>query len=354
MAQVAAKTQLWMDRSLLAIFAVCLAVAFLLARPFLGPLLLAGFLVAVFRAPHAKLREKLGRPRLAAVIAAVGVALALVLPAALFLAMLVQQLLGWSAQVRSWLGPADVSHVLLGQLPPALQQHLARYVPLGQEELAASVGKIASWLSDAAPGVLSVSLDLLLKLFVLVLSLYYLFLDGEALVAWLVRISPLRQSDTLELFREFRSVADAMLAGSAAVASLQGLAAWLIFALLGIPNSLVWAMALAFASFVPALGVGLVYVPMVVLLFLEGRHASALLLLAYSLIVIGLVMDYVVRPMLVKGRLTMHPLVIFVSIFGGVLLFGGVGLLLGPLVAAFLITVLRIYARDLSVGEASG
>ncbi|MBS2032335.1 MAG: AI-2E family transporter [Deltaproteobacteria bacterium] len=349
--QAAAKTQLWMDRSLLAIFAVCLAVAFLLARPFLGPLLLASFLVAVCHRPHARLRARLGRPQLAAGISAIAVALALVLPAALFLTMLVEQLVSWTAQVRAWLGPSDVSQVLLGQLPLSAQQHLARYVPLGQEELAATVGRIAAWLSAAAPGVVTLSLDLLLKLFVLVLALYYLFLDGEKLVTWLIRISPLRPSDTRELIHEFRRVADAMLTGSAAVATLQALAAWLIFAVLGIPNALVWAMALAFASFVPAVGVALVYVPMVVTLFLLGRHASALLLLGYSLVVIGMLMDYVVRPQLVRGRLTMHPLVIFVAICGGVLLFGGAGLLLGPLVAAFLITVLRIYARDLSAAS---
>ena len=353
MDQVAARTQIWTNRTLLGLFLVCLVLAYELARPFLSPLVLASFLVAVCQRPYRWLELKLGgHKHLAAALATLTVSVLLVLPAAIFIGMLVGQLVGWVNQVRTWLGPGGVTHVFMGQLPPRLQDWMAHSLPIGQHELAQYLGKLGTWLSAAAPGVLSVSVDLLIQLFVLVLALYYLFMDGRQLVAWLTQISPLKYGYTRELLHEFTRVANATLVGTGAVAVIQGASAWFIFAVLGISNSLVWAMALAFASFVPGIGVGLVYVPMTIYLFMQGEHAKALVLLAYSIGIIVILTDYFVRPLLVKGKLTMHPLIVFVAIFGGMYLFGLIGLLLGPLVAAILITVLRIYARDLSLRKA--
>lgn len=351
MEQAAAKSQLWTNRTLLGIFAICLVLAFELARPFLSPLVLASFLVAVLHKPYDRLEARLGRRKhLAAGLATAAVLFLMVLPAAVFVVMLVHQLVGWVQQAQTWLGPGGMTHIVSsGELPPRLQKALAHSLPVSQQELAGLIAKLAAALPAAAPGVFAVSVDLLVQLFVLVVALYYLFMDGGRLVAWLTEISPLKSHYTRELIDEFYTVAHAMLVGTAAVAVLQGLAAWLAFTALGIANALVWSMALAFASFVPGIGVGLVYVPMCLYLFFTGHEARATALLIYSLTVIVFAMDYVVRPLLVKGRLTMHPLVVFVALFGGVYVFGLIGLLLGPLIAAILVTVLRIYARDLSL-----
>jgi predicted PurR-regulated permease PerM len=347
----ASRAQVWTNRTLLGLFLACLALAYELARPFLSPLVLASFLVAVLHRPYEFLEAKLGgRKHVASALATLAVAVLLVLPAAVFLTMLARQLGGWVAQAKAWLGPGGMSRVFAGgELPPRLQHWVQTTLPVGQEQLASAIGKLAAALPAAAPGVFAVSVDLLIQGFVLVLALYYLFMDGKQLVLWFTDISPLKSGYTRELIQEFYRVAYAMLVGTAAVAVLQGLAAWLIFTVLGIQNALVWAMALAFASFVPAVGVGLVYIPMCAFLAGTGHGGKAVVLLVYSLAVIVLAIDHIVRPQLVKGKLTMHPLVVFIAIFGGVYFFGLIGLLLGPLVAAILITVLRIYSRDLSL-----
>lgn len=350
MEQAAAKTQLWINRTLLGLFLICLALALELARPFLSPLVLAAFLVAVAHRPYEWLLRRLhGRARPAAALATLVVALVLVLPAAIFVAMLVGQAAGWAEQARAFIGPDGMRRVFIGQLPLRLQEPLLRWLPLGQQELAAYVSRLASWISGAAPSVLTLSVEVLIQAFVLVLAIYYLFADGEKLVVWLTEVSPLQSRYTRELLHEFYRVAYAMMVGTAAVAVLQGLAAWLLFGGLGIPNPLVWAMALAFASFVPGVGVGLVYLPMAGYLVLSGHPDKAIICLVYSVTVIVIIIDHLVRPQLVRGRLTLHPLMVFVSIFGGVYFFGLVGLLLGPLIAAIMITVVRIYARDLSL-----
>ena len=353
MDQAAAKNQVWTNRILLALFLVCAVLAFELMRPFLSPLVLASFLVAALHRPYGWLEARLGhRKHLAAALATLAVAVLGVLPAAVFLTMLVHQLAAWVGTLERWLGPGAVSHAFTGDLPPQLQTWMNHYLPIGRDELATYAARAAAWASAVAPSVVSVSVDVLVQLFVLAVALYYLFMDGRALVHWLVDISPLSDRYSHELLREFYRVSYAMLVGTAAVALLQGLAAWLVFAVLGVANALVWAMALSFASFVPVVGVALVYVPMTLVLFASGEHVQALVLGVYSVGVIGIVIDHGVRPQLVKGTMTMHPLVVFVSIFGGVYLFGVVGLLLGPLIASILITVLRIYARDLSLRQA--
>jgi predicted PurR-regulated permease PerM len=355
--QSASKVQTWTNRTLLVLFLVTLVLSFQLVRPFLTPLVLASFLVAVLHRPYRWLKTHLGnRRQLSALVAAFAVTVLLVLPAAVLVTMLVNQASVGITRLIRWLGPAGLQQVREGHIPERLQVIVVPVLQtfaLDQKELTGYLTQAAAKVSELAPSVVITSVDVLVQLFVLVLSLYYLFADGEALVQWLIRISPLKSGYTRELIDEFYQVAYAMLVGSAAIGVVQGFFAWLIFWLLGISTPLLWALALSLASFVPALGAGLIWGPMALILYLTGEQTHAIILLVYSLVVFVIFTDHLLRPLLVKNRLTMHPLIVFVAIFGGVYFFGMIGLLLGPLVAALLITVLRIYARDLSLRTAS-
>jgi predicted PurR-regulated permease PerM len=182
---------------------------------------------------------------------------------------------------------------------------------------------------------------------VLVLSLFYFFVDGRRFVAWVLWLLPLKPSYAKELLEEFWSVAYAMIWGTAAIAVGQGICGSFIFWACGVPAPLLLALAMAFASFIPAVGTALVWVPVAVALAVTGQAYKAAILAAFCILVIVVFVDHLLRPLVVKDKMTMHPLVAFVAMFGGVIVFGLIGLLLGPLIASGLVTIMRIYARDL-------
>jgi predicted PurR-regulated permease PerM len=103
---------------------------------------------------------------------------------------------------------------------------------------------------------------------------------------------------------------------------------------------------LAVASFIPVVGVPLVWVPMVVWLVLGGHVAKAVLLSAWCLLVVGLVNEYVIRPRLVGGRDGNHPLLTLVAILGGISVFGVAGVIVGPVVMSLFVASARIYERE--------
>jgi predicted PurR-regulated permease PerM len=346
-----ADAQRWTPYVLLGLFLGLSALAWWTAKPFYPPLVVAAFLVAALQRPHEWLLGRLGgRRRTAAAISATLVTATLVLPLMLFWLALARELPGALDAIRGWLGPEGIAG-LPRKVPQALQP-LASLVlgPRGgpeQSALQEHVTKAVTTVAPFAGGFLLRAFDYLVMTLVLVIALYFLFLDGRSLVASLLWMLPLKPSYSRELVREFFRVAHAMIWGTAAIAVGQGLCGSVIFWALGIPAPLLLAIAMAFASFIPAVGTTLVWVPIAVVLAVTGHVAKAIVLAALCTVVIVIFVDHLLRPLVVKDQITLHPLVTFVAMFGGIVTFGLIGLLVGPLIASALATVLRIYRRDL-------
>ena len=344
----------WTPKLLLISFVVLLGLTWWTAAPFLPPILVAAFLCAVLHRPHRWLEEKLGgRRKTAAAISTLLVTIVLVLPLALFLWQLGQEVGPAIDAVRDWLGPRGLA-ALPRRVPRILEPLVSALMKppgvTGAPKAAAVEAHVNQAVTSMAPMAGAFFLrafDYLMMTFVLVLSLFYLFLDGRSLIAYVLWLLPLKHSYARELLDEFWSVAYAMIWGTAFIALGQGLCGGFIFWALGVPAPLLLALAIAFASFIPGVGTSLVWIPVAAVLGMTGHVYKAGILLAFCMVVIVIIVDHLLRPLLVKGKMTMHPLIAFVAMFGGVIVFGLIGLLLGPLFASGLITVLRIYQRDL-------
>ena len=343
----------WTPRVLLGLFVVLLALSWWTAMPFLPAVLVAAFLVAVLQRPHQWLLAKLGgRKRTAAALATASVTIVLFLPLAVFAVAVASEVPGAIDSARQWLGPDGLS-ALPKKMPAPLRPLVAGFMRPSQPRAgvnAANKEHVKSAVNAVAPvaGTAVIrALDYLVLSLVLVISLFYLFLDGRSFVAWFLWLLPLKPSYATELLAEFWSVAYAMIWGTAAIALGQGLGGGIIFALLGVPAPLLLALGMAFASFIPAIGTTLVWGPVAAWLLLSGHPGKAAILVAYCMVVIVIFVDHLMRPMVVKDKMTMHPLLAFIAMFGGVVAFGLIGLLVGPLVMSGLVTVLRIYQRDL-------
>lgn len=179
---------------------------------------------------------------------------------------------------------------------------------------------------------------------------FFLLRDGHLLVDLMVRALPLGDERERELFAKFAEVARATVKGNIVVAAIQGALGGLIFALLGLPGALLWGVVMAFLSLIPAIGAGLLWLPVAVYLLAMGSIWKGLILIAFGAIVIGLA-DNILRPILV-GRDTKIPdYVVLFSTLGGLTLFGITGFVVGPLVAALFMAFWAIFMREFNTAD---
>jgi len=335
----------------LALLAVVLMA--LLMRPFASVLLFAGVLASVFVPWVDRLAARLGaRRQLAAGLLTAGLALMVVLPASIMAVILGREVVAGVQYVRNTLESGGV-HGLIQALPPSVKRQVVKLVgelPRGEEQLQEMADKQTGKAARAVGGALVATSSALFQLILLLIALYFLLVDGPALVDWIAAAAPLRPSQTRELLADFRRVSEATLVSSFATAGTQSLVALLGFLCAGAPQPLFLACVTFFVAFVPAVGAASVSVATAALLFVGGHPGSALFLLLWGLCVVGLT-DNIVKPVLMRGRMEVHGGAIFFALLGGLAAFGPVGLVAGPLIVAFFLAIARMCQRELQRPE---
>ena len=179
----------------------------------------------------------------------------------------------------------------------------------------------------------------------MLIALYFLLAEGTALVSWLERTLPLRPGQTRELLAEFKKVSYSVIVSSIITSAVQAAAALIGFFIGRVPQPLFFAAVTFFGAFIPAIGAAGVCLFAAGILLVTGHSYAALFLAAWGVLIVGLV-DNLVKPLLIKVGMEMHSAVVFFALIGGLAAFGSVGLLVGPLVVALFLTLLKIYRRD--------
>ena len=173
---------------------------------------------------------------------------------------------------------------------------------------------------------------------------FFLLRDGEELAGRVAAAAPLRAHQRQALIQQFVVVIRATIKGSIVVAIVQGLIGGIVFWALGIQGALLWGVLMGAFSLLPAVGTGLIWVPVAIYLFATGAIIKAVILVVCGVLVIGMV-DNVLRPILV-GRDTRIPdYVVLISTLGGLELFGFSGIVIGPVIAALFIATWNIFTR---------
>jgi predicted PurR-regulated permease PerM len=325
------------NRSALRVFTLALAVGAALAiAPFWAPLVLAAW-IADLLMPLVRVFQRMlgGRRRGAAAIVVLLVVVALV-PV---VAMAIEVVIGLRDLGRELLaaieGQQTLGGVLLGDgttLPTVRQwtQLLTQYP--------ANVWK-------AATSVVSASFWTALWVLVFVGALYNFAANGAHNYGWLARHAPIPRRAFTRLARAFRETGRGILIGGGGTALLQGATATIVYVAVGVPRAWLLGPLTAIAAVVPAIGTGLVWIPLSVELALSGDYARAAVVAVTGAVVISL-LDNLVRPILTRfGRLRLPVIVVLVSMLGGIAAFGPWGALLGPLVVRLTSEALDI-ARD--------
>jgi predicted PurR-regulated permease PerM len=313
---------------------------FRLFQPFLAPLCWAGVFVVCLYPLHARLMRWLGPPAAAGVSTA-AVTLLLVAPAVSIATAFVREAANARDMVQAALTADNLSQVqgiwqwVQVQLPGQWPQDLG---VLARDAGTRAAGIVAS----RAGGLLRDVAAFLFNLVIMLFATFFLFRDAGTVVDAMRRALPFSPGQTEHVLHQARDLIFASVVASLVVATLQGTVGGLAFWMLGIGAPVFWGVVMAFFSLIPIAGAWLIWGPAAIALLVGGEVGRGIALIAIGVGVVGLV-DNVVRPMLLSGKAQMNGLLIFVSLIGGVAVFGLLGVVLGPIIMATAITLFDAY-----------
>lgn len=318
-----------------------LYLVFRIYEPFLSALGWAAVLVIFFYPMHRWLAGRFAANR-AAVLSTLAVTILLIAPSILVTTLFVREALAISRGVQ---------HSFVEQHAPAIARGwswIAHHVP-GMDPnadvfdmLEQGIEKQAGFLAERIGTILRNIAEFIFDLFVMIFAMFYFFRDAGQIIRGVRSLLPFDAKHRETMITQARDLISASVTTSLIVAAIQGALGGLGFAIVGLPTPVFWGVAMAFFSLVPVVGSGLIFVPASLWLGFSGHWGRAILLLLICAVVTTVV-DNVVRPLLLGGRTELSGLVIFISVVGGVGLFGMLGLVLGPILVATAAGVLNVY-----------
>ncbi len=327
---------------LIGMFAVVTVLSFLVFQPFLMVLSLAAVAAVLLHPIHDRLIHRLRiRPSWAALIVIVGVivvvgTLASVISSRVFLET--QNLYGQLTTVSD-----DAANPpTLESLSSAIENPIRRFWPTFDLDLAGILDQSLGWFFDNLGPLFSGTLAIGFKTLLWFLSLYFLLKDGPKIVNKLVTLSPLGDVHDERILKRIQLTILAVVRGFLLVSLVQGLLAGIGLAIFGVPNPTLWGGVAALAAVVPGVGTALVMIPAVIYLWVSGLTGAALGLLAWAVVVVGLVDNFLAPQLYARGG-PIHPLVMLFAVLGGLAFFGPAGFIMGPLVISLLVALLEVY-----------
>lgn len=325
---------------------------FSMIRTFLMAIFLAGLFSALAHPLYLRFERRLrGRRSLASLATLLLIVCFVVLPLLGLMGIVTAQALRVGNSVKPWvqqqIAHPDAFFATLKSLPYFDQ--IAPYRDMALQKAGEMVGGVSGFLINSLSSATVGTVNFIFTTMVMLYAMYFFLMDGEKLIQKILYYLPLEDNDERRMLERFTSVARATLKGTAVIGILQGGVAGVAFAVVGIPSAVFWGVIMAVLSIIPGIGTALVWLPAAILLGAAGHVAGAVGLAVFCAVVVG-GLDNLLRPILVGKDTQMHELLIFFGTMGGILMFGMIGFVIGPIIAALFVTVWDIYGvafRDL-------
>lgn len=334
---------------LMIVLGVAIVLTALIFLPFLKPLALAAVFAVVLQGLYRRISKLLGGwPSTAALLTVIVSVLLILLPLSLVAVLVGNEAKDVYFSLEQGSGRSTISEAFL-----RVDESFGGKIPgLGEfaRDVSANVDtytkEALQWITAHAGDIFSSISSLLLSSFIFFIALYYLLRDGTHVRQMLIELSPLSDRDDEGVFDRLELAVNSVIKGNLTIALVQGVLTTIGFTLFGVPSAVLWGTVAAVAALIPGIGTALVFIPAVAFLFFTGETPLAIGLFAWGTFGVGLV-DNFLGPKLIGRGTQLHPLLVLLSVIGGIIFFGPIGIFLGPLSLSLLFALLSIYA-DLS------
>ena len=327
---------------LLAILAGTSVLAFFIFRPFLYTLVLAVVFAVVLQPIYQKIIVLLHGRRGPSALATIFIVAIFIFTLLILLGV---QMFQEALQLYASLVGGGGKDAVLPAVNGLLSDFQKYFFP-GQEfsiDIDQYLEQGLSWLLQHLGSIFGSFAKMAVSIFLFLVALYYLLKDGQKLKAAIIELSPLSNAHDEVIFQKLSVAVDSVMKGSLLIALIQGALTSVGFAIFGVPNAILWGSVAAIAALIPGIGTALVLTPAVLFLFLTGEIFSGVGLSVWGVVAVGLI-DNFLGPKLIGHGLRLHPLIILLSALGGIVFFGPIGFLLGPLTMSLLFTLVGVYS----------
>ena len=331
----------------LALFLVsCFLLGWLL-WPFLSVIVLAIVVTGVFNPVYRILHRKLNTT-LSSLITCIIIFFVLFVPVSAFVGILANEAYDLYLTAREAVLDNPIKELLANsKIVDKINDILTNFgVKISGDELNRGVAELGRtvglFLYQQASSMTANIVNFVVNFFFMLLIVFYLLIDSQRLVSFIVGLSPLPDDQDEKLIQKFKDMAVAILLGNGLGGLIQGTLGGIVFALFGFKSPFLWGVIMALLAFLPIVGVGAVFLPAALYLILQGRLAAGIFFIIFYILLSGSI-EYLFKPKLVGKRVQMHTLLVFLSLIGGLKLFGILGIIYGPLVATAFLTLTDIY-----------
>lgn len=328
---------------LVALIVIFLGLTAVLISGFAAPVILGMILSGASYPFYLKLRRGFGgRPTLASLVTLGIVTLLIIVPLIFVSIFLFKQAIDLFFATHSQILLLDTQGGLLQELSSRYEIDLNL---LFEEYVLPSIKSVGLYISSQLGNIFSNAVGLVLGFFVMSVTIFYFLRDGERIGNALMKVSPLKSIDEIHVYQRFKEVGRAIFYGNFISAAAQGFLGGIGFWLFGLTAPVLWGAVMGFLSLIPLLGPYVIFIPAALYLFFAKSLWVTIGFLAYNIILVSTI-DNFVKPLVIGDKVRVHPLLVLLSILGGLKVFGVIGIVYGPLIVAILITFIHMYADN--------
>jgi len=313
--------------------------AFFIIKPIIYSIIF-GVLIAYILYPLYKfLLKRTKSKNLSAFLICIGLLVILIIITGIILGSLMNQVVGLYLKFQQ----IDTDEVIKTSLPEFIaSSEVSTNIVNGIESsISKLLAKFASAIGDFVlnlPGYL-------LQILVVFIILFFSLRDGEKAFEYFKSLSPFSKDIQDKFFKHFQDITHSVLVGQVVIGIIQGIIAGIGYFIFGVPNALLLTILTIIIGIIPIIGPWFVWIPVDIYLFVVGRTGAGIGLLIYGLFLINWI-DTILRPLIVSRKTQINPAIVLIGMIGGLFFFGVLGLIIGPLILAYVILVLELYRKQ--------
>lgn len=333
--------------------------SFLVAKPFLIAIITGALLAFIFYPIYSLLLKKLKNKTITALITTIIILLFLAIPILIMGNVMAKESVGLFSSINDKITSGEVipdectEDNFICKTTEKINNILA--TPETKNHLSNFFEKLISFIAEKIGQFIISVPKVILNLAITLFTTFYFLRDGNKVMKVIEKIAPIKNSHKKELLKQLKDIIKALVFGTLIIALVQGVLAMLGFIIFSVPNPILWGAVTIFFAIIPFIGAWVVWFPASVYLAILGylQNQPSLIWKGIGMAAFGLLIistsDNWLKPIIVGGQAKVHPVLILIGVLGGLLLFGFIGIILGPLIMAILQKVIEIYAKEMGM-----